>query len=64
MSCRNVALTPENIAAWQREIDRIDRRLRARRTLPPLRRHRLIARRDEIAEFLITRNTSPLESPA
>jgi integrase len=31
LACRNVALTPGNTAAWQREIDRIGRRLAARR---------------------------------
>ena len=57
LACRNVALTTENIAAWQREIDRIDRRLAARPPLPPLLLHRLQARRAEITAFL-TRSTA------
>ncbi len=57
LACRNVALAPENIAAWQREIDRIDTRLAARPPLPPLLRHRLQGRRAEITAFL-TRNTT------
>jgi integrase len=62
LACRNVALTPANTAAWQREIDRIDTRLAARPPLPPLLRHRLEARRDEITAFL-ARNTAR-EAPA
>ncbi|MFJ2590652.1 hypothetical protein [Streptomyces sp. NPDC087538] len=61
LACRNVALTPENTAAWQREIDRITRRLASRPTLPPLLRHRLESRRAEIAAFLLE-NTTGLES--
>ncbi|WP_034087299.1 hypothetical protein [Streptacidiphilus albus] len=61
LACRNVALTPENTAAWQREIDRITRRLATRPTLPPLLRHRLEARRTEITAFL-TENTTTQES--
>jgi hypothetical protein len=52
LACRNVALTPANTAAWQREIDRITRRLAARPALPPLLRHRLEARQAEIIAFL------------
>jgi hypothetical protein len=47
----------ENIAAWQRETDRIDARLVSRPPLPPLLRHRLEARRAEITAFL-SRNTA------
>lgn len=61
LACHNVALTPENTAAWQREIDRIDRRLASRPLLPPLLRHRLEARRAEISAFL-TRTTTTAES--
>ena len=57
LACRNVALTTENIAAWQRETDRIDARLASRPPLPPLLRHRLEARRAEITAFL-SRNTA------
>jgi hypothetical protein len=52
LACRNVALTAENTAAWQREIDRIDQRLEARPPLPPLLRHRLEGRLEEIIAFL------------
>ncbi|MEW1725135.1 hypothetical protein [Streptomyces sp. NPDC093109] len=58
LACRNVALTPENTAAWQREIDRITRRLATRPTLPPLLRHRLEARRTEITAFLLENTTT------
>jgi integrase len=50
--CRNVALTPENVAAWQRELARIDKRLGSRPTLTPRLRQLLQGRRAEIAEFL------------
>lgn len=61
LACRNVALTPENTAAWQREIERTTRRLATRPTLPPLLRHRLEARRTEITAFLLE-NTTTRES--
>jgi hypothetical protein len=60
LACHNVALTGENTAAWQREIDRIDQRLGSRPPLPPLLQHRLQARRTEIVAFL-TRNTAAQE---
>ncbi|MFE7277841.1 hypothetical protein [Streptomyces sp. NPDC057623] len=52
LACRNVALTPENVAAWQRVIAGIDKRLASRPTLPPLRRQHLQNRRIEVVEFL------------
>ncbi|MER5618539.1 hypothetical protein [Streptomyces sp. NPDC002215] len=52
LACRNVTLTPENTAAWQREIARIDKRIASRPTLPPRLRQLLESRRAEIAEFL------------
>ncbi|MFJ9776141.1 hypothetical protein ACIRVF_33725 [Kitasatospora sp. NPDC101157] len=58
LACRNVALTPENTATWQREIDRIDRRLTSRPPLPPLLRHRLDARRAETTAFLRRNSTT------
>lgn len=61
LACRNVALTPENTAAWQREVDRITHRLASRPTLPPLLRHRLESRRAEITAFLLE-NTTARES--
>ncbi len=61
LACRNVAVTPENTAAWQREIARIDQRLGTAPLLPPLLRHRLETRRAEISAFL-ERNTTTQES--
>ncbi|KPI21715.1 hypothetical protein OV450_7612 [Actinobacteria bacterium OV450] len=55
LACRNVALTPENIAAWHGEIARIDKRLASRPLLAPRLRQRLQNRRAEVVEFL-TRN--------
>ncbi|WP_405433347.1 hypothetical protein [Streptomyces anulatus] len=52
LACRNVALTAENTAAWQREIARIDKRLASRPTLAPRLRQRLQTRRAEVVEFL------------
>ncbi|MCX4819668.1 hypothetical protein OG883_07060 [Streptomyces sp. NBC_01142] len=52
LACRNVALTAENVAAWQREIARIDKRLASRPTLAPRLRQRLQHRRAEVVEFL------------
>ncbi|MET9778829.1 hypothetical protein ABZ023_32035 [Streptomyces sp. NPDC006367] len=52
MACRNGALTAENIAAWQREVVRIDGRIASRPTLPPRLRQLLESRRAEIVEFL------------
>ncbi|HEY9332327.1 MAG TPA: hypothetical protein VIS09_29490 [Streptomyces sp.] len=52
LDCRNVTLTPENVAAWQRVIARIDTRLASRPTMPPLRRQHLQNRRAEVVEFL------------
>ncbi|MEV6399853.1 hypothetical protein AB0M39_34560 [Streptomyces sp. NPDC051907] len=52
LACRNVTLTPENIAAWQGEIVRIDGRIASRPMLPPRLRRFLESRRAEIVEFL------------
>ncbi|MBP5898107.1 hypothetical protein [Streptomyces scabiei] len=52
LACRNVALTPENVASWQRVIARIDKRLASRPTLAPRQRQRLQNRRAEVVEFL------------
>ncbi|MGW5152452.1 hypothetical protein [Rhodococcus koreensis] len=62
LACRNVALTPENTGAWQREIDRIDRRLTSRPPLPPLLRTRLENRRTEITAFLDQNKTTTQET--
>ncbi|MDN5916468.1 MAG: hypothetical protein L0I76_15435 [Pseudonocardia sp.] len=52
LSCRNVALTGDNVTAWRDEIDHIDHELDARPTLAPLLAHQLRARRTEITGFL------------
>ncbi|MEV5090323.1 hypothetical protein AB0N18_20820 [Streptomyces griseoincarnatus] len=52
LACRNVTLTPENVAAWQRVIARIDKRLASRPTLAPRLRQRAQNRRAEVVEFL------------
>jgi integrase len=59
LACRNVALTPQNLAAWRKEIDRITARLAARPGPPPLLRHRLEARRTEITAFLLENTAAP-----
>jgi hypothetical protein len=52
LHCGNVALTPDNITAWQGEITAIDRRLLDPPPLPPLLAARLRQRRDELTGFL------------
>ena len=52
LTCRNVALTADNITALREEISGIDEHLRHRPLLPPLLQVRLTDRRDSIAEFL------------
>jgi hypothetical protein len=52
LACRNVALTPENTAAWQREIARIDKRLASRPVLAPRLNSLLRSRQAEIVAFL------------
>ncbi|MEU4949836.1 hypothetical protein ACFYN3_25260 [Streptomyces lavendulae] len=53
LACRNVTLTQDNIAAWLRVLERIDRRLAAQPALPPLRDRRMRARREEVIDFLV-----------
>ncbi|MFB7287780.1 hypothetical protein [Actinacidiphila glaucinigra] len=62
LTCRNVALTSQNTAAWQREIDRIDRRIASRPPLPPLLQHRLETRRAEITALLRHDPATPPET--
>lgn len=50
--CRNVALTPANIAHLRAEAADIDDDLNARPLLPPLLRHQIQARRDDINTFV------------
>lgn len=51
--CRNVALTPANIAHLRAEAADIDDDLGARPLLPPLLRHQIQARRDDINAFVV-----------
>ncbi|MFE9813053.1 hypothetical protein [Streptomyces sp. NPDC005548] len=62
LSCRNVALTPENVAAWTRELARLEKRMATRPAMPPLLLHRLQERHAEITEFLA--NTARTEAHA
>lgn len=52
LTCRNVALTSANIAHLRTEAADIDADLRARPLLPPLLRHQIQARRDDINAFV------------
>jgi hypothetical protein len=52
LTCRNVALTTDNIDNLRAEITHIDRDLDARPHLPPLLRHQLQTRRNDIEAFL------------
>lgn len=50
-TCRNVAITGDNRAAWQRHLARLDHALN-NGALAPYVRHRLTRQRDEIQRFL------------
>jgi hypothetical protein len=52
LDCRNVALTPDNLAAWRDELKSIDADLAARPLLPPLLQAQLERRRDEVRAHL------------
>lgn len=52
LSCRNVALTLDNVDHLRSEVVEIDRQTAARPALPPLFLHQLRRRRDEITAFL------------
>jgi uncharacterized small protein (DUF1192 family) len=62
LSCRNVALTTDNIDNLQQEIERIDAELAARPLLSPLLHGRLLARREEIVAFLARHNSQEAAS--
>lgn len=62
LACHNVALSPDNIAAWTSEVDKITERLAGRPPLPPLLRRRLEGRRTEIAAFLGRASTAGASS--
>lgn len=52
LTCRNIALNTDNLAAWYAELGTIDADLSARPTLPPLIVERLKKRREQIRDFL------------
>jgi hypothetical protein len=52
LACRNVALTADNVDNLRAEITHIDHDLDARPLLPPLLRHQLQVRRNDIEAFL------------
>jgi hypothetical protein len=52
LDCRNVALTPANLAAWRAQLARLDQALASADVLAPYLRHRLVAQRDQITHFL------------
>lgn len=52
LTCRNVALTSENITAWRAESDKIDQHLARRPRLPPVLEQRLKQRQEQIQDFL------------
>ena len=53
LACRNVALTGDNLAAWQQHLAHLEQAL-GNATLAPYLRHRLAQQRDDIARFLKT----------
>jgi hypothetical protein len=57
MACRNVALTGDNLAAWQQHLAQLDQAL-GDDTLAPYLRHRLRQQRDDIAGFLETTSSA------
>jgi hypothetical protein len=52
LTCRNVPLTPANIGHLRAEAADIDDAPHARPLLPPLLRHQIEARRDDIEAFV------------
>jgi hypothetical protein len=52
LACRNVALTDDNLAAWQAHLAKLDQALAAI-ALAPYVRHRLDQQRQEISRFLL-----------
>jgi integrase len=52
LACRNVALTPANLAAWREHLTQLDQALAFADVLAPYLRHRLTEQRDQIAQFL------------
>ncbi len=52
LTCRNVALTEQNVHAWHDELDTLDRDLASGPPLPPALTSRLEQRREQILAFL------------
>jgi integrase len=63
LDCRNVALTPSNLAAWREQLARLDQALAPADVLAPYLRHRLTEQRDRVARFL-AEHDHPCEAPA
>jgi hypothetical protein len=61
LQCRNVALTPANLAAWREQLTRLDQVLLSAEVLAPYLRHRLTEQRDQIAGFLDEHDQSTRE---
>jgi hypothetical protein len=61
LQCRNVALTPANLAAWRQQLARLDQALASADVLAPYVRDRLRQQRDQIARFLAETDHSPEE---
>lgn len=59
LTCRNVALTEENVETWQGELAMIERDLASRPLPPPLLLTRLETRRDQVMHFLDKHEDSP-----
>jgi len=52
LACRNVALTPANLAAWREHLTRLDQALESADVLAPYLRHRLAEQHAQLARFL------------
>jgi hypothetical protein len=52
LACRNVALTPANLAAWREQLALLDQALTSADVVAPYLRYRLTEQRDQIAQFL------------
>ena len=53
LTCRNVALTEDNIQSWREELNGLDAQLASRPSLPPALETRIRERRDQITQFLM-----------
>jgi hypothetical protein len=62
LACRNVALTPANLAAWREQLARLDQALASADVLAPYLHHRLAEQRDRVARFLDEAGHAPEDS--